>query len=281
MPWRANWTQEVSVLSQTTIQQTYGPVYVSVSQPTHRWRPATYEYCFVLSYKSQRKSCCVHFPIISVWRVHVMSINCVFPSFAWKEGINLRPFMAICQPATLQCNPEHRAPCVVPDLYYANIHCQTASKLCRWDGSRTVGPLFHLCATWVLRERLCPRVQGQPAAPTSPGRSMQAINELYQRWSFFSFKECLHPPRWPQLSFMNELDWPSGWASGSLELLCTERCNLSALLPPRCSSVCLHVKCFTRLKIKSDGIKSIGLDGSIAEKNPTPPHPPLAGCISW
>lgn len=166
-----------------------------------------------------------------------MGINCVFLSFAWKEGINLRPFMAICQPATLQCNPEHREPCVVPDLYYANIHCQTASKLCRWDVSRTVGPLFHLCATWVLRERLCPRVQGQPAAPTSPGRSMQGINQRYQRWSFFSFKECLHPSRWPQLFYewvglaVRVSEWrPRAFVHWEMQSVCTAAADVQLRL---------------------------------------------------
>lgn len=88
----------------------------------------------------------------------VMSINCVFfPVLCFKE--RNQP-VAICQPASLQCNPEHRQPCVVSDLCYANIHCQTANKHCdpcrwTWDGSSTVSPLFHLYTTWVLRWRLC------------------------------------------------------------------------------------------------------------------------------
>lgn len=148
---------------------------------------------------------------------------------------------------------------------------------CEPHSGPIVSPVCHLSAE---REAV-PTSSGPACCPHLTSRSMQGINEHYQRWVFFPFKECLHPSRWPQLSFMNELDWPSGWASGGPEPLCIERCNLSALPPPMCSSVCLHVKCFTRPKIKA--MASYQLDSTALSQRRTPPPqtPPLAGCISW
>lgn len=60
---------------------------------------------------------------------------------------------------SLYYSVEHREPCVVPDLYYANTCCQlvlcsTSMWINRWDESGTVSLLFHLHITWVLRYTL-------------------------------------------------------------------------------------------------------------------------------
>lgn len=152
-----------------------------------------------------------------------------FPVLRFKE--RNQP-VAICQSASLQCNQEHRKPCVVPDLCSVNIHYQIAKKHrnpCRWDwdGSSTVSPLFHLYTTWELRWRLCSQVQRlQPACwplLVIHWATAQTINKDYRNsyGGFFSFQGCLHPLLSTGLLWMSSTGCRREWvAAESLSAAC-------------------------------------------------------------